>query len=175
MRLTLRKKLAPYTSFAQLADDLNVTVPELKKTLCTLEKEGRLGLGPLFSSASATTEIEADGLFRLFHESGRCLVCGHPMTRPERRDIGWGEFKQCSVCQFSAHELANYETRKKAAQDQLMELLTQFQKTEKILRNRVEHRHALSGFRLASPSPPKSTVYDKASPGGSAVETKSRR
>ncbi len=104
MRLTLRKKLAPYTSFLQLADDLNVTVPELKKVMRTLEREGRLGLGALFAGLPPATEVEADGLFRLFHEQGRCLVCGHHMTRPSRRDIGWGEFTQCGVCHYSAHE-----------------------------------------------------------------------
>lgn len=143
MRLSLRKKLKPYKSFAQLADDLNTTVPELKKLVRVLEQEERLSLGNLFSSASSGQEIEADGLFRRFHESGRCLVCGHTMTQPERRDIGWGEFKQCSVCQFSAHELANYETRKSAAQSQLKELLSQYEKTEQVLRYRADHSAAL--------------------------------
>lgn len=143
MRLTLRKKLQPYTSIHQLAEDLDTTVPRLKRRIRKLKKSGRLSVAALFAEIPAERELESDGLFRLFHEHGRCLVCGHFMREPKKRDIGWGEFKQCPFCQFSAHDLANYESRKKAARDQLQELLGQLDKTRSILSYRNRHRAEL--------------------------------
>ena len=139
MRLSLRKKLMPYRSLKNLADDLDLTIPELKKKIRNLERSGSLSLSSLCSGLNPDSEIEMDTVYRLFHDFGRCLVCGHEMGLPKGRDIGWGEFKLCPQCDFSAHDIASYQTRKKAARAQLREMLSQSRKTESVLRARASH------------------------------------
>lgn len=137
MRLTLKKRLKPFQSLSELADALDLTIPELKRKIRQLETDGVLSLTSLVDGARPS--FLEDQTFELFHQAGRCLVCGHEMVPPSRRDIGWGEFKQCPTCEFSAHDLANYKTRKQAALAQLAEMISQSQKTDEVLRARAEH------------------------------------
>ena len=141
MRLTLRKRLKPFRTLTELAEALDLTVPTLKRKIRKLDTEGLLSVrnlaGPLRS------QMMENDTFELFHNAERCLVCGEEMRPPARRDIGWGEFKQCPSCDFSVHDMANYRTRKRAALEQLSTMISQSQKTETVLRARAENSDAL--------------------------------
>ena len=142
MRLSLKKRLKPFQSLNELADALDLTIPELKRKIRRLQDEGTLSLSSLVDGARPS--FLEEHTFELFHQAGRCLVCGHEMRPPSsKRDIGWGEFQQCPNCEFSAHDLANYKTRKRAALAQLAEMISQSKKTEQVLRARSEHDEAL--------------------------------
>lgn len=142
MRLTLKKRLKPYTSLRQLADDLDLTIPELKKKIRELGPE-RLTLQALQGDSEAWGDVRSEVTFEQFHKSGRCLVCGNEMIEPGDREIGWGEFRQCPKCDFAAHELASYPTRKKAAKEQLQKLMELAGKTRTVLRDRLQNQQIL--------------------------------
>ena len=142
MRLTLKKRLKPFQSLTELADALDLTIPELKRKIRRLRDEGTLTLSSLIDGARPS--FLEEHTFELFHKAGRCLVFGHEMRPPaSKRDIGWGEFQQCPSCEFSAHDLANYKTRRRAALAQLAEMISQSKKTEEVLRARAEHSESL--------------------------------
>lgn len=143
MRLSLRKQLKPYSDLASLAEDVGLSVPELNRKIRGLNSEGNLSLKALCLDRKPDYEMPGEGVFELFHQFGRCLVCGHEMKPPQRRDIGWGEFKQCEKCDYSAHDMASYSTRKQAAASQLAMLVKQAQKTQTVLRDRNTHRELL--------------------------------
>lgn len=141
MRLSLKKRLKPFHSLKELAEALDLTVPTLKRKIRKLDSAGILSVQSL--AKGVRPQMIEDETFELFHQAGRCLVCGDEMKPPARRDIGWGEFKQCATCDFSAHEMANYKTRKQAALEQLANMLSESQKTESVLRARSEHSQQL--------------------------------
>lgn len=141
MRLSLKKRLKPFHSFRELAEALDLTIPTLKRRIRELDEAGVLSVQTL--SEGTRPQLVEEEIFELFHQTGRCLVCGDFMTPPARRDIGWGEFKQCATCDFSAHEMANFKTRKQAALEQLARMISESQKTEAVLRARAEHCHEL--------------------------------
>lgn len=142
MRLTLRKRLKPFRNLTELAEALDLTIPVLKKKIRKLEAEERLSVISL-AGGLCPQQIE-EQTFELFHQAERCLVCGDEMLPPpSRREIGWGEFKQCPSCEFSAHEMANYKTQKRAALEQLAQMISQSQKTETVLRSRREQSEKL--------------------------------
>jgi hypothetical protein len=142
MRLTLRKRLKPFRNLTELAEALDLTVPALKRKIRKLEAKGLLSVSSL-AGGLRPQQIEED-TFELFHNAERCLVCGDEMLPPpSSREIGWGEFKQCPTCDFSAHEMANYKTRKRAALEQLAQMISQSQKTEAVLRSRIEQSERL--------------------------------
>jgi hypothetical protein len=140
MRLTLRRRLKPFRTLVELAEALDLTVPTLKRKIRALEAEGLLSVRNL---AEGQAKLVEDDTFELFHKADRCLVCGEKMQPPPSRDIGWGEFKQCPSCEYSAHEMANYKTRKRAATEQLTKMISQSQKTDAVLRSRAEHSEML--------------------------------
>jgi len=139
----LRKQLKPYRDLKSLADALGLTIPALKKRIRELEENDELTLESLKEGVPASGATSEQETFELFHQFERCLVCGSPMRSPEKRDIGWGEFKQCATCQYSAHEMANYKTRRRSAEEQLTNLLEQARKTEIVLRAREQHSREL--------------------------------
>lgn len=143
MRLSLRKHLKPYSSLKELADDLRLTIPELKREIRRLEKSGELSLASLREASGLGPDLGMEQVFDLFHKFERCLVCGSEMKEPPKRDIGWGEFLQCPSCQYSAHEMASYKTRREAAASQLEELISQARKTRKVLHDRKLHAELL--------------------------------
>ena len=143
MRLSLRKQLRPYSDLASLADDVGLTIPELNRRIRELEREGNLSLKALSLEFKPEHEIPGEGIFELFHQFGRCLVCGNEMNPPKRRDIGWGEFKQCEKCEYSAHEMASFPTRRQAAAAQLAKLVKEARTTQTVLRDRRIHHQLL--------------------------------
>ncbi len=120
-------------------------MPELRRRIRELEDKNALSISALVANSSSFEGLTGEGVYDLFHRLGRCLVCGHEMSQPKRRDIGWGEFKQCGHCQFSAHEMASYETRKQAAKEQLTALIRQARKTQSVLRDRKLHCQKFQG------------------------------
>lgn len=136
MRLSLRKRLKPYTSLTRLAEDLNWDLPSLKRRLRELDDEGRLSVEALSADLDPEVELEGENVYELFHQFESCLVCGEEMRSPQRRDIGWGEFKECSHCGFSAHDLASFKTRKEAAVEQIHTMVSQARKTQSVLNAR---------------------------------------
>ena len=143
MRLSLRKHLKPYKSLKELADDLKLTIPQLKRKIRMLQEEELLTLTALQEATQFDPDLETDQVFELFQKFERCLVCGSEMKEPTKRDIGWGEFVQCPSCQYSAHEMASYKTRRDAAASQLEELISQAQKTRRVLHDRKLHAQLL--------------------------------
>lgn len=142
MRLSLRKRLKPYKSLLELAEDFDLTIPELKRLIREMQVSDTLKLEGL--SANGKSEEKAgEGVFELFHKHKRCLVCGHEMQQPKKRDIGWGEFKECRLCRFSAHDMANFETQKKAADKELREFRERAALAQKVLQAREVHKTAL--------------------------------
>jgi Winged helix-turn-helix DNA-binding len=141
MRLSLRKRLRPYSTLLELAEELDLTIPELKRRIRKLERSGTLSVYALTACRPDHQELASETVYDLFHQFDRCLVCGNEMKLPRKRDIGWGEFKQCEQCLFSAHDMASYSTRKQAAKDQLTKLIAEARKTECVLRDR--HHHCL--------------------------------
>lgn len=143
MRLSLRKQLKPYRDLTSLAKDADLSIPELNRRIRELQREGRLSLKALSVEPKPDHEMPGEGIFELFYQFERCLVCGNEMKPPHRRDIGWGEFKQCEKCDYSAHDMASYPTRKKAATEQLSRLVKEAQKTQTVLRDRKAHHELL--------------------------------
>jgi len=145
MRLTLKKLLRPFQTLREAAEAMNLTVPELKRKLDSGKGDKTLSLD--VPTGMASPDLMEEDTFKLFHRAGRCLVCGNLMHPLARQDIGWGEFKQCRSCQFSVHDLANYETRKKAAVELLSSMITQSQRAEEVLQTRFEHSLVLKEGR----------------------------
>lgn len=144
MRLSLRKKLKPYQSLSVLAEDLDVTLPELKRAIAILSHRNELSVQHLQERFGRVSPSDGDATFQLFHEHGRCLVCGNEMRLPANRNIGWGEFKQCVRCGFSTHELASYDTSKEAAEKLLKDLIDTAKRTRQVLHDRQEQSRLLS-------------------------------
>lgn len=143
MRLSLRKRLKPFTTLTELAEALDLTLPELKRKMRELESEHDWKLNAISKDAAAP-EFE-EHTYQLFHENGRCLVCGEEMRAPSaKRDIGWGEFKQCPKCNYSVHELANYTTRKEAAAELLKTMVEQARRANVVLQARSENSRQLA-------------------------------
>ncbi|MCA9778827.1 MAG: hypothetical protein KC800_18995, partial [Candidatus Eremiobacteraeota bacterium] len=66
MRLTLKKRLKPFQSLNELADALDLTIPELKRKIRQLEIEGLLSLTSLVDGARPS--FLEDQTFELFHQ-----------------------------------------------------------------------------------------------------------
>lgn len=139
MRLTLRKKLKPYERLSDLAKTLDLSLPALKRLLREPEPNKNLSIQKLIEGHPPDFELEEEGVFELFHQHGRCLVCGNLMTCPSGREIGWGEFIQCEQCQYSAHEMANYKARREAANKQLREMIQAAWATQSVLKSRSQN------------------------------------
>jgi hypothetical protein len=144
VRLELRRKLTPYTTLLELADDLDVTLPHLKRRLRELEAKGELTLESLVASlGSRRLPVKRDDLFLSFHRRQLCLVCGSRMEQVRSHQPGWGEFKQCPFCLFSAHENADFEKLRELATSKLDELDTAFREANRIFTQRTKKGRAL--------------------------------
>lgn len=153
VRLELRRKLHPYTTLLELADDLDVTLPHLRRRLRELESRDDLSLENLVASVgrSRLTAPKED-LFRTFHQHHLCLVCGSPMEPVARQRAGWGEFEQCPFCLFSAHENSDFERQREVAQAKLNELEEAFREAKRIFEQRTLRGAALRSRAKSSPS-----------------------
>ena len=87
---------------------------------------------PFCGAAGGVAELECAQCMNVIPY---CIVTGTRMRL--------GDWTQCPNCEFSAHDLANYKTRKRAALAQLAEMISQSKKTEQVLRARLEHDEAL--------------------------------
>lgn len=146
MRLHLRRELYPFTSLAVLADALKVTVPQLKKRIHDMEARGEPLEALAREGQQAESNQETGGdreLFQLFHQKGLCLICGHKMSTIQDRQAGWGEFRQCEFCGFSAHENAGFEGMQQSATDRLKELKSQLQQAKRVLNEREKQGQTL--------------------------------
>lgn len=146
MRLELRRKLHPYRDLRELADALDVSVPALKRSLHELEARGELSLSGLARDlgvpAPARSERE-DDLYLAFHRRHLCLVCGSGLEQATGRQAGWGEFLQCTFCDFSMHENADFLRSREAAQGAVKELREAAEKAHRILSRRKEKGSSL--------------------------------
>ncbi len=146
MRLGLRKALKPFHSLTELADHLRVTVPALKRRLAEFTEQGEeIDLEVLLAEGKATypTQEEDHRLFQLFFSHTHCLVCGNPVRRIEDRQAGWGEFFQCDVCEFSAHENAEFTEISRFAAKRLRELREQMFQAKALLKERQKNAREL--------------------------------
>ena len=138
MRLELRRKLQPYSTLLELADDLDVTLPHLKRRLRELEARDELTLENLVGALGGkNTPPERDDLFLAFPRRNLCLVCGSEMQKVSGRQAGWGEFQQCPFCLFSAHENADYQRLRQVASAKLDELDAALREANRIFTQRT--------------------------------------
>ena len=68
MRLSLRKHLKPYKSLKELADDLKLTIPQLKRKIRMLQEEELLTLTALQEATQFDPDLETDQVFELFQK-----------------------------------------------------------------------------------------------------------
>jgi hypothetical protein len=128
----------------ELADALDVTLPHLKRRLRELEARDELTLESLAASLGAVKlPAHRDDLFLAFHRRDLCLVCGSAMEKVKGRQAGWGEFKQCQFCLFSAHENSDFERLRQVASSQLDELDAAFKEANRIFAQRTRRGQAL--------------------------------
>ena len=144
MRLELRRKLHPYSTLLELADALDVTLPHLKRRLRELEARDDLTLESLAASLGGKRlPSQRDDLFLAFHRNGLCMVCGSAMEKVKGRQAGWGEFRQCQFCLFSAHENADFNRLRQVASAQLDELDAAFKEANRVFAQRTKRGQAL--------------------------------
>ncbi len=144
MRLDLRKKLHPYTTLLELADALDVTLPHLMRRLRELDARDELTLERLSLSLGAKEPPRRrDDLFQVFHRHQLCLVCGSPMEEVTERQAGWGEFRQCRFCLFSAHENSDFERLREVASGQLDDLDHAFREANRVFQRRTARGRSL--------------------------------
>lgn len=139
MRLELRRKLYPYATLLELADDLDVTLPHLKRRLRELEARDELTLENLVSALGGKhLPAHRDDLFLGFHRRDLCMVCGSKMQKVSGRQAGWGEFQQCPFCLFSAHDNADYQRLRQLASARLDELDSALREANRIFAQRTK-------------------------------------
>jgi hypothetical protein len=139
MRLGLRRKLHPCQSLERLAEALDVTMPRLKRELQALDRRGELSLANLAGALDIRLPEQHDaGLYLAFHRRGLCLVCGTPLKKVRDRQVGWGEFSQCPLCEFSMHENADYNRSREMAEEQIRKLQESAEQAQRILAQRAK-------------------------------------
>lgn len=153
MRLELRRKLQPYSTLLELADDLDVTLPHLKRRLRELEARDELTLENLVGAVGVKhLPAHRDDLFLAFHRRDLCMVCGSAMRKVSSRQAGWGEFQQCPFCLFSAHENADYPRLRQLASAKLDELDAAFREANRIFAQRTRRGAELKGEVKSEPA-----------------------
>lgn len=142
MKLEFRQKLYPYRTHQELAQAFHTSVSSLKRALRRLDTSGQLNLESLATLFDITPSQVGGDLSQTFFQHRLCLVCGSPMKKVEGRQGGWGEFEQCELCGFAAHENADYDQLRATAFLQIEELQATLERAQRILAHRqAQGRH----------------------------------